>query len=197
MASGRRSRSLLKRHPWTLTLSAFIALLTPLPLACSDTEPDNSGDACTGECSPPGAVCRIDPPPGSKAPSIECLCTTTRTWCCNDDCDPGTGGTAGVGGSAGAGGSAGSSGAGGSAGSGGAAGSAGSGGVSLDDLGTPCAQGQCPDGLTAVTYCGIAGCDVGAFCSCEIPCGENAQLCPSGTTCATISDGPGDVCVKS
>jgi hypothetical protein len=194
MGSRARLRSLSKRHVWIFTVSAVISLIMLLPLACGDSDASDSGGPCTGECTLAGATCTIDPPPGSKAPSIECVCATTRRWCCDSDCDRGTGGSAGVGGSAASGGSAG---AGGSTGSGGSAASGGSAGVSLDDLGSPCAQGQCPDGLTAVTFCGIAGCDVGAFCSCEIPCGDDPAVCPQGTTCAHISDGPGDVCVKN
>ena len=86
-------------------------------------------------------------------------------------------------------------------GSGGDVGSGGTGGVpsdgpSINDLGTSC-DGGCPDGLTAVEYCGFAGCDVATFCSCEIRCTQGAaSSCPDGTTCATVDDGPGEVCVR-
>jgi hypothetical protein len=68
--------------------------------------------------------------------------------------------------------------------------------VDLDDLGKPCVAGKCPAGLTPVKYCGIAGCNP-EFCSCEIPCDRGPAVCPPGTTCAHISDGPGNVCMKS
>jgi hypothetical protein len=73
-------------------------------------------------------------------------------------------------------------------------GSTGDGGVNLDDLGKPCVDNQCPAGLTPVKYCGIAGCNNGEFCSCEIPCDKDPKICPAGTTCVTIADGPGQVC---
>ena len=69
-------------------------------------------------------------------------------------------------------------------------------GVPIDELGTPCADGGCPSGLQPITYCGIAGCTNGQLCSCEISCAQTASVCPPGSTCATVSDGPGTVCVK-
>src|SRR3989304_25257 len=50
---------------------------------------------------------------------------------------------------------------GGSTGTDGAAGGAGTGGVDINELGKPCVADKCPDGLTAVTFCGIAGCAAG------------------------------------
>lgn len=67
----------------------------------------------------------------------------------------------------------------------------------LDDLNTPCTDGTCPAGLTPVEYYGIAGPQGPLFCSCSIPCGEDPAVCPEGTTCGTISDGPGVVCLVS
>ena len=98
----------------------------------------------------------------------------------------------GKGGSAGTAGTSGSGGAGAGAGSAGAAGSA---GVSIDDLGKPCVDGACPAGITPVTYCGFAGCPPD-LCSCEIPCDKDPNVCPAGTQCVTVSDGPGEVCSK-
>ena len=75
-----------------------------------------------------------------------------------------------------------------------------SGSVDLNKLGSPCRSGACPSGLEPVTYCGFAGCGDGGSgqsCSCEIKCGQGTATCPSGTNCVTISDGPGDVCVKN
>ncbi|HEX9621934.1 MAG TPA: hypothetical protein VF989_17430 [Polyangiaceae bacterium] len=81
----------------------------------------------------------------------------------------------------------------------GGAGTGGMGGsVPISDLGTPCDEdGRCPAGLMPTEFCGIAGCDVTQFCSCEIPCDEDgADTCPGGTECVTISDGPGPVCAR-
>lgn len=86
---------------------------------------------------------------------------------------------------------------GGTVGSGGNGGSGGSAGqqVDLDDIGTPCDDGgECPPGLSPVEFCGIAGCSPVSFCTCEIPCDGDPSVCPPGTTCFNVSDGPGDVC---
>jgi hypothetical protein len=104
------------------------------------------------------------------------------------------GGASGVGGQTSGGASAGGSGAGGSS-TGGSSSGGSSGGILIDDLGKPCPSAGCPPGLTRVSFCGIAGCDQGSFCSCEVPCEEDAD-CPDGTVCASISDGPGNVCVR-
>jgi hypothetical protein len=64
----------------------------------------------------------------------------------------------------------------------------------LSGLHDACVGDQCPDGLTAMSYYGIAGPSGPLFCSCEIPCGEDPNACPDTTTCVTISDGPGEVC---
>ena len=70
--------------------------------------------------------------------------------------------------------------------------------VDASVLGTPCQNGACPAGLEAVTYCGFAGCQDGGgeFCSCEIRCAQDPKVCPAGSACAFVSDGPGQVCVK-
>lgn len=58
-----------------------------------------------------------------------------------------------------------------------------------------CGDGDaCADGLTCLTYYGIAGKRGPAFKSCEIPCGKGKPACPDGQRCATIADGPGQVC---
>lgn len=69
-------------------------------------------------------------------------------------------------------------------------------GVDLEQLGQHCPDEGCPEGLTRVVYCGIDGCTLREFCSCEIPCEDDPDVCPEGTTCGTISDGPGDVCLR-
>ena len=60
--------------------------------------------------------------------------------------------------------------------------------------GEPCgAQDVCAEGLQCITYYGIAGPRGPEFKSCETPCAGGAK-CPTGTTCTTIADGPGQVC---
>jgi eight-cysteine-cluster-containing protein len=58
--------------------------------------------------------------------------------------------------------------------------------------GQPCPDGACADGLSCVSYYGIAGPSGPKFTSCETPCAKDA--CPSGLRCVTIADGPGAVC---
>ena len=53
----------------------------------------------------------------------------------------------------------------------------------------------CAQGLTCVSYYGIAGARGPEFKSCEIKCGDGTA-CPAGTKCITIADGPGQVCRK-
>jgi len=61
--------------------------------------------------------------------------------------------------------------------------------------GQPCAEdGRCAEGLTCLGYYGIAGRAGPELHSCEIPCGEGHGSCPQGQQCATIADGPGQVC---
>jgi len=65
----------------------------------------------------------------------------------------------------------------------------------LTQLHANCDGGTCPTGLTAMEYYGFAGPSGPLFCSCEIPCEEDPNVCPATTTCAVISDGPGAVCM--
>jgi hypothetical protein len=59
-------------------------------------------------------------------------------------------------------------------------------------IGEGCGDGiTCEAGLTCMTYCGIS-CAV-MFSTCEHPCGSG-EVCPVGTVCTTIYDGPGTVC---
>jgi hypothetical protein len=68
----------------------------------------------------------------------------------------------------------------------------------LEELNTPCAaDGTCSEGLTPVKYYGIAGSAGPEFCDCTIPCEEDPNVCPEGTSCVTISDGPGTVCSQN
>lgn len=58
----------------------------------------------------------------------------------------------------------------------------------------PCPDGACKEGLTCVSYYGIAGASGPRFTSCELPCAGDPGACPKGQTCVTIADGPGTVC---
>lgn len=51
----------------------------------------------------------------------------------------------------------------------------------------------CAQGLTCVSYYGIAGARGPEFKTCEIRCSDDSA-CPRGTKCITIADGPGQVC---
>jgi hypothetical protein len=60
-------------------------------------------------------------------------------------------------------------------------------------LGEPCGPGDaCGEG-SCVSYRGIAGARGPEFKSCEIRCDAKGQ-CAGGRKCATIADGPGQVC---
>lgn len=101
-----------------------------------------------------------------------------------------------VGTPSGGGGGAAAAGGGGAAASGGG-GAAASGGGLVSALGQPCGAGEaCPSGATCKTYYGFAGPSGPAFKSCEVPCGAAASgaVCPAGTACVTVADGPGSVC---
>lgn len=60
--------------------------------------------------------------------------------------------------------------------------------------GEACPSGVCADGLTCIAYYGIAGPSGPRFTSCETPCANTKDACPSGLRCVTIADGPGAVC---
>ena len=61
-------------------------------------------------------------------------------------------------------------------------------------LGQPCGTDDaCAAGLTCVSYYGIAGPRGPEFKSCEIKCKAD-DACPPAHRCATIADGPGQVC---
>ena len=61
-------------------------------------------------------------------------------------------------------------------------------------IGQKCGAGDlCAPGTECVSYYGIAGARGPQFKTCEIKCGDK-KLCPNGTACKTIADGPGQVC---
>ena len=66
--------------------------------------------------------------------------------------------------------------------------------VDVTALNSACVNGACPSGLTPVKFYGVAGTSGPQFCTCSIPCAESAAICPTGTSCVTIADGPGQVC---
>jgi hypothetical protein len=67
--------------------------------------------------------------------------------------------------------------------------------MDVSKLGAQCGEaGACEVG-TCAKYYGIAGPSGPEFSSCEIGCGGDAKsVCPEGTECTTIADGPGSVC---
>lgn len=61
-------------------------------------------------------------------------------------------------------------------------------------MGENCGEADaCAQGLECVKYYGIAGARGPQFKTCEKKC-DKKQTCPSGTSCITIADGPGQVC---
>ena len=52
---------------------------------------------------------------------------------------------------------------------------------------------ECAPGLECIKFYGIAGARGPQFKSCEIRCGAD-KMCPTGTACKTVADGPGQVC---
>jgi hypothetical protein len=76
----------------------------------------------------------------------------------------------------------------------GAGGEGGASSVDLSRLNESCVDGKCPSGLTPIKFYGIAGPAGPEFCWCSIPCGSSASVCPSGTECVNVADGPGLVC---
>jgi len=52
----------------------------------------------------------------------------------------------------------------------------------------------CSNGTVCLSYYGIAGANGPEFKTCEIPCSFAGAGCPLGQSCATIADGPGQVC---
>jgi len=61
-------------------------------------------------------------------------------------------------------------------------------------IGETCGPGdRCAAGLSCVHYYGIAGPRGPEFKTCEIRC-KDSSACPKGTSCITVSDGPGLVC---
>lgn len=64
--------------------------------------------------------------------------------------------------------------------------------------GQSCAEegAQCDNGLSCVSYYGIAGPSRPEFKTCEIQCSTSGSTnqCPTGQSCVTVADGPGLVC---
>jgi hypothetical protein len=64
-------------------------------------------------------------------------------------------------------------------------------------MGEKCGENDaCAKGFECVSYYGIAGARGPQFKSCEIKCEmqNKESVCPKGTQCTTIADGPGQVC---
>ncbi len=68
--------------------------------------------------------------------------------------------------------------------------------LDLSDLNTSCVDDACPSALEAVHFYGAAGMNGPEFCWCVITCDAagSSGLCPEGTRCQYIGDGPGEVC---
>ncbi|WP_428267472.1 hypothetical protein [Haliangium sp.] len=60
--------------------------------------------------------------------------------------------------------------------------------------GQACPEGQCAEGLSCLSYYGIAGPKGPTFTSCERPCAGDPSACLDGEQCVQIADGPGAVC---
>ena len=52
---------------------------------------------------------------------------------------------------------------------------------------------ECAPGLECIKFYGVAGARGPQLKSCEIRCGAD-KMCPTGTACKTVADGPGQVC---
>lgn len=52
----------------------------------------------------------------------------------------------------------------------------------------------CSNGSVCLSYFGIGGASGPQFKTCEVPCSHAGASCPLGQSCATIADGPGQVC---
>ncbi len=58
----------------------------------------------------------------------------------------------------------------------------------------PCDKVHCDTPRTCVAYYGVLGTNGPQFTECVLPCMDDPNVCPEGTTCTTIYDGPGTVC---
>jgi hypothetical protein len=66
--------------------------------------------------------------------------------------------------------------------------------VNVDDLNDVCENDECPNGFDPVFFYGIAGTAGPRFCWCGIHCNPDVDLCPTGTSCQSLADGPQDIC---
>lgn len=67
-------------------------------------------------------------------------------------------------------------------------------GTTAPGVGQTCGSAdECAPGLECIKFYGIAGPRGPQFKSCEIRCGAD-KMCPTGTACKTVADGPGQVC---
>src|ERR1043165_2621011 len=67
----------------------------------------------------------------------------------------------------------------------------------MPGMGKTCGENDaCASGYEGVKYYGIAGARGPQFKTCEIRCEKNNEeaVCPKGTHCTTVADGPGQVC---
>lgn len=64
----------------------------------------------------------------------------------------------------------------------------------FDELNSNCVDDACPGGLTPTFFYGLAGTAGPRFCWCTIGCSHEVDLCPDGTQCTDIGDGPQNIC---
>lgn len=58
-----------------------------------------------------------------------------------------------------------------------------------------CENVHCDAPYRCVAYYGIAGPNGGLLAECAIPCKDDPNVCPEGTTCGSFADGPQDICL--
>jgi len=61
-------------------------------------------------------------------------------------------------------------------------------------LNEPCPTAGCPIGLEPVRFYGIGGMSGPEFCWCSLRCALDPSVCPAGTACTSIADGPSNIC---
>jgi len=67
-------------------------------------------------------------------------------------------------------------------------------GTASPGVGQTCGSAdECAPGLECIKFYGVAGARGPQLKSCEIRCGAD-KMCPTGTACKTVADGPGQVC---
>lgn len=63
-------------------------------------------------------------------------------------------------------------------------------------LNEACPADGCPIGLEPVRFYGAAGTSGPEFCWCSLRCAPDPNVCPAGTVCTSIADGPSNICFE-